>query len=89
MPSVQDGSISLVRTGRAEVLAYRRRGSGSEALVLIAFARSGATVTVPPAPAGSTWRAVVGTHRDLPAATPGRSLALRGYEGLMLEAVRR
>jgi alpha-glucosidase len=89
-PSLQDGAIALVRTGRPDVLAYRRRGSGPEMLVLVAFARTGATITVPPAPAGRTWQSVVGTHLDPPAAvTAGRALALRGYEALVLEAVAR
>ena len=88
-PSLQDGVISLVRTGRPDVLAYRRRGSGPDALTMIAFGRGGATVTVPPAGAGLTWRPVVGTHRDLPDTTPGRSLALRGYEGIVLQAAPR
>ena len=56
---------------------------------MIAFGRAGATVTVPPAGTGRTWRPVVGTHRDLPDATPGRALALRGYEGVVLEATAR
>ena len=89
MPSLQDGAISLIRTGRPDVLAYRRRGSGPDVLTMIAFGRAGATVTVPPAGAGLTWRPVVGTHRDLPDTTPGRSLALRGYEGIVLEAAPR
>ena len=88
-PSLQDGAIALVRTGRPDVLAYRRRGSGPEVLTMIAFGRAGATVTVPPAGTGLTWRPVVGTHRDLPDATPGRALALRGYEGIVLEAAPR
>ncbi len=89
-PSLQDGTIALVRTGRPDVLAYRRRGSGAEALVIVAFARSGATVTMPPAAAGHTWRPLVGTHIDLPSSVaPGRALALRGYEGLVFEAASR
>ena len=48
LPSLQDGAIALVRTGRPDVLAYRRRGSGPEVLTMIAFGRAGATVTVPP-----------------------------------------
>src|SRR6476469_10084362 len=88
-PSLQDGAISLVRIGRPDVLAYRRRGSGPEVLTVIAFGRAGATVTVPPAGAGLTWRPVVGTHHDLPDTTPGRALALRGYEGVVLESARR
>ena len=70
-PSLQDGAIALVRTGRPDVLAYRRGGAGRRSLTLIAFGRAGATVTVPPAGTGLTWRPVVGTHRDLPDADPG------------------
>src|SRR6476469_5032787 len=88
-PSLQDGAISLVRIGRPDVLAYRRPGSGPEVLTVIAFGRAGATVTLPSPGTGRTWRPVVGTHRDLPVPTPGRSFALRGYEGVVLEATPR
>jgi alpha-glucosidase len=82
--SLEDGSIALVRLG-PDVLGYRRLGSGAEVLVLIAFTRDGATLTVPRPRAGTTWRPIAGTHRDLPGSLEtGRPFALRGYEGVIL-----
>ncbi|HEX5147726.1 MAG TPA: alpha-amylase family glycosyl hydrolase [Candidatus Limnocylindrales bacterium] len=86
-PSLQDGALDLVDVGDPTVLAYRRRGSGDEVLVLVAFDRRGASVRVPPPRLRGTWRPIVGTHRELPAgvgsASPHR---LRPFEGLVLVA---
>jgi alpha-glucosidase len=85
--SLRDGSLELVTVGDRTVLAYRRRGSGPEILVVVAFDRRGAEVRLPRPEAGGGWRAVAGTHRDppRPVESPGR-LALRPFEGLVLAA---
>ena len=82
--SLQDGRIEVVDLADPAVLAYRRRGSGAEVLVMVAFDRAGASVRVPAPRSGAHWRAVVGTHRDHPAQLAARSThALRPYEALV------
>jgi glycosidase len=88
-PSLQDGSMELANVGDPTVLAYRRRGSGAEVLVMVAFDRAGATITVPAPRRGGHWRPLVGSHRDLSADLESRSsLHLRGYESLVAVAER-
>ena len=86
-PSLQDGRLRLVPTADPDVLAYRRLGSGPDVLVAIAFGADGGAVRLSRLARGGRWRVLVGTHRDLPH-IPGsaQSVALRGYEGLVLVA---
>ena len=88
-PSLQDGSMELANVGDPTVLAYRRRGSGAEVLVMVAFDRVGATVKVPTPRGGGHWRPLVGSHRDLAADLESRSpFHLRGHESLVAVAER-
>jgi glycosidase len=88
-PSLQDGTLGLVRVDDPTVLAYRRRGSGAEILVVVAFDPSGADITIPAPRGGGHWRPIVGTHRDLPARlSPGGSHRLRPFEALAVAAER-
>jgi alpha-glucosidase len=86
-PALQDGGLELVETGNPEVLAYRRTGSGPEALVLVGFGPDSALVTLPAVSNGGTWRPIGGTHRDLPdVLRPGGSHRLRAFEGIIAVA---
>ena len=86
-PSLQDGRLRLLAAGDPDVLGYRRLGSGPEVLVGIAFSGAGGRLDLPRRPAGGGWRPIAGSHRELPVVTPGaRSLGLRGWEALVLEA---
>jgi alpha-glucosidase len=86
-PSLQDGALQLVDAGDPSVLAYRRAGSGPEALVLIAFEADGATITIPAPAEGETWQPIAGTHRDLPGELrSGGAQRLRGYEAIVAVA---
>jgi len=84
LPSVQDGTLEVVRTTDPDVLGYRRVGSGPEVLVLIGFADRDHPVAVPRPKRGGGWRPVVGTHRDLPERlVHGSTYTLRPYEGIV------
>ena len=78
--------MRLLRTNDPTVVAFRRRGSGAEVVVAVAFTATGGTVEVPAPRAGVPWRAVAGTHREPAALGPGGTLRLRGYEGVILAA---
>jgi alpha-glucosidase len=83
LPSLQDGSLHLVRTTHPDVLGYRRRGSGDEVLVLIGFGAEPMTTTVPRAGTHG-WRPVAGTHRDRFVDLPdGAALTLRPFEAVV------
>ena len=89
LPSVQDGALEVVSAKEPSVLAYRRRGSGPDVLVLIAFGPEPADCRVPQAPAGGTWRPVAGTHLDLPEGLrSGATIQLRPFEGIVASADR-
>jgi alpha-glucosidase len=82
-PSLQDGSLHLVRTTHPDVLAYRRRGSGDEVLVLIGFGADPMMTTVPRAGTHG-WRPVAGTHPDRVADMPaGEPVTLRPFEAVV------
>jgi oligo-1,6-glucosidase len=86
-PSLQDGDLELLELGDPTVLAYRRRGSGPEVLVMIAFGPNDADVMVPSPSAGTTWRPVGGTHRDLPdELRRDATCRLRPFEGIVAHA---
>jgi len=90
LPALQDGRLSLVRTIPPDVLAYRRRGDGGEALVVIAFGSSAAEIDLPRPASGGRWMALVGTDVEPAAPTAdGRRLRLRGREGVVLVPARR
>ena len=85
LPTLGDGTLALVRTDDPDVLAFRRRGSREDVLVVTAFAGAGATVRLPRAPGGGGWRPVVGSHRiPAPVGDDGVTLQLRGYEAVVL-----
>ena len=87
LPSLQDGAMELVAVGDPTTLAYRRRGSAAEVLVIVAFDGAGASVKIPPPRDGGHWRPLVGSHRDLPARLASRSShRLRPYEALVAVA---
>ena len=87
--SLRDGALGLVDVGDPGVVAYRRRGSGPEVLVLVGFERAGAAVTLPAPFDGGVWRSLVGTHLELPEfIVPGMEHHLRPFEGLVLIAHR-
>lgn len=89
LASVQDGSLSLLRLDDPDVLAFTRRGSGPDVLVLVAFGPDGATVRVP-STGSRGWRPVAGTHRDrVDALSPATQIRLRPYEGLVAVAASR
>ena len=56
---------------------------------MVAFGRAGATVAVPARRDRPAWRPSSARTSISPDPTPGRSLALRGYEGVVLEAAPR
>jgi alpha-glucosidase len=86
-PSLQDGTLELHDAGDPTVLAYSRRGSGPQVLVLIAFGPAPADARVPEPDSGGQWDAVVGTHGDAPRGLrAGSAIRLRPYEGLVLVA---
>lgn len=84
LPSLQDGDLRVVDVGDPDVLGMRRVGSGRGVFAAVAFTASGAEITLPPAD-GLPWRPVAGTHPDVPE-TAGRTLRIRGFEGLILVA---
>ena len=85
--TLQDGTLELVTVGDPTVLAYRRRGSGEEILVVVAFDRDGASVRLPTPRHVRAWRPLVGTHRDLPTGVElDGTYRLRPFEGLVLVA---
>jgi alpha-glucosidase len=87
LPSLQDGSIELVAAADSTALAFRRRGSGPEVLVMVAFEGHGARVRVPAPCAGGAWRPVVGSRLDLPERLEARRTHELGpYEALVAVA---
>lgn len=88
LASIQDGEIALVDSGDPEVLCFRRRGSGAEVLVVVAFGSAGSSIRLPLPRGGGHWRGVIGSREDVPAMAdrPAR-LVLRPYEALVLAAV--
>ncbi len=86
-PSLQDGSLHLVRTGDPRVLAFRRVGSGPEVLVAIAFEADGGETRLPRPILGGRWRPVGGSWLEPSAPIEdGRRLRLRGFEAVILVA---
>jgi alpha-glucosidase len=86
-PSLQNGSLQLVDAGDPTVLAYRRFGSGAEVLVVIAFDRAGATVSLPVPLRGGSWTPIVGTRAELrPALLPKVQYRLEAFEAIVLAA---
>ena len=87
--SLQDGDLSIVRVADPDVLAFRRRGSGRDVLVIVGFGPGATTVRVPPPGAGGAWVAAAGSDpAPLPLGEDGRLVHLRGYEGLILVSTR-
>lgn len=87
LPSLQDGVMEVVATADPTVLALRRRGSGPDVLVVIAFGAAEVAIRAPASPSGGIWRPVVGSHRDLPERlAPGGKMRLRPYEALVAVA---
>jgi alpha-glucosidase len=87
LPSLQDGTMTLLRGVDPDAVAYRRAGSGAEVLVAVAFTPSGATVRLPRPRRGGAWQPVVGTDRHPAAPTDaGRTLQLRPHEAVVLVA---
>lgn len=82
--SLQDGGLVLLRPRDPDLLAFRRRGSGPEVLVVVAFADRDHTFRLPRPQSGGRWRPVVGTHRDLPETLEaGDNVVLRPYEAMV------
>lgn len=82
--ALQDGSLTLVRTGDPTVLGYRRDVAGSGALVLISFGPNPGVARIVEPVAGAVWRAVAGSHRDLPERLlPGARIHLRPFEAIV------
>ncbi len=50
------GRCDLVPVESEDVLAYVRRGSGTDVIVAVAFGAEGASIHLPPPAAGGTWR---------------------------------
>ena len=85
--SLQDGALSLIRTGDPTVLGYRRHGGGGEALILVSFGPGAGAPHVPRPRRGARWRPIAGTHLDLPEPFRGSStVRLRPYEGIIAVA---
>jgi glycosidase len=85
--SLQDGAMSLTRTGDPTVLGYRRHGPGGEALILVSFGPGAGAAHVPRPGGGTRWRPIAGTHLDLPEPCRGGStVCLRPYEGIIAVA---
>jgi alpha-glucosidase len=84
---LQDGALTLTRTGDPTILGFRRHGPGGEALVLVSFGPDAGVARVPRPAGAGRWRPVVGTHIDLPAAFgPATMVRLRPYEGIIAVA---
>jgi alpha-glucosidase len=87
LPSLQDGSLAIVAQPDADVLCFRRRGSGADVVVAIAFGADGGVASLPRPPAGMGWHAVAGSHEDpSQPASGGRRLELRPREAVILVA---
>ncbi len=85
--ALQDGAISLTRTGDPTVLGYRRQGAGGEAMVLVSFGPGDGIARVPRPARGVRWRPLVGTHLDPPETLRvGSTVRLRPYEGIVAVA---
>ncbi len=87
LPSLEDGSMTLLRMREPNVVAYRRVGSGREVVVVIAFGRDGAVVRLPQPLSRRAWRTIAGSVME--AASPqgdGRTLRLRAWEAVILVA---
>jgi alpha-glucosidase len=61
-PALQRGGQRLLNVGGADVLAFVRAGDGAEALVVLNFGDTPATIEVPPPPGGGVWRPALSTH---------------------------
>jgi alpha-glucosidase len=84
---LQDGALTLTRTGDPAILGFRRHGRWGEALVLVSFAPAASVTRVPRPAGGGRWRTVAGTHLDLPEAFGTDStVRLRPYEGIIAVA---
>ncbi len=84
---LQDGALTLTRTGDPTILGFRRHGPGGEALILVSFGPRAGVAHVTRPTRGNRWRPVVGTHLDLPEAFDKTStLRLRPYEGIIAVA---
>jgi alpha-glucosidase len=84
---LQDGALTLTRTGDPTILGFRRHGPGGEALILVSFGPGAGIAHVMRPIRGNRWRPVVGTHLDLPEAFDKTStLRLRAYEGIIAVA---
>ncbi len=85
--SLQDGRLRLVRGSDPGIVAYRRTGVGPDALIGIDLGRTGGHLRLPRLRRGS-WRAVAGTHAQLPELDAGAgTLMLRPSEGIVLQSV--
>lgn len=83
LPSLEDGAMDLIDTGHPDVLAYRRRGSGADVLVIVAFGADGVRITAPAA-GSRTWTPVAGTHPDRQGPIiAGSDLDLRPFEAVI------
>jgi alpha-glucosidase len=82
-PAIGLGDQEVLDVGDADVLAYARRRDDSSALVLLNFASREATIEVPQAAAGRTWRIALSTHRDTPMDQLAGRWTLRPLEALV------
>ncbi len=82
-PALQHGTQELIETSDADLLAYRRTDNSSAALVVLNFAARPATMRLPVAGPGRTWRAALSTHDRSPDVTLGDTVALELLEALV------
>ena len=72
-PVLQAGSLRSLGVTARNVLTYERQLDGDVAHVVLNFANRAAEVTMPPAPHGKSWQAILSTHAPLPVVPTGGS----------------
>ena len=85
-PALQEGAQELLAQGDADVLAYLRTSGDSAAFVALNFASRPATVALPLAPSGRTWRVAFSTTGRGPAEVLSESATLAPLEALVAPA---
>jgi len=82
--ALRGGTLRLVETGAADVLAWVREVPGERVLVAVNFAPESRTAHI--ADATATWLVIGGSHLDPAAPESDGSLALRPFEAVILQA---
>ena len=82
--ALRTGTLRLVSVGTPDVLAWHREAPGEHMLVVVNFAETSRSVTLP-STGEETFRPVGGSHVDPSAPGEGNALTLRPLEAVILE----